>query len=91
MILPKLVNGPGAPQQHRHCPFDGRAEGINEQNAENYCEEPAIKAPTLSITHATCAQPPSMPIAANSRCPPFVLDIPRHAAPSMNVVEGLEV
>jgi len=30
-----------------------------------------------------------MQIAANGRNPPFVLDIPRHAAPSTNVVEGL--
>ena len=28
-------------------------------------------------------------IAAKSHLPPFVLDIPRHTAPSTNVVEGL--
>ena len=27
--------------------------------------------------------------AANVRIPPFVLDVPRHAASCMNVVEGL--
>jgi hypothetical protein len=40
---------------------------------------------------ALSAQQTLVQRAANGGCPPFVLDIPRHAAPSTNVVEGLKV
>ncbi len=45
--------------------------------------------PLYDPTAAICAFETSVPSAAKVGNPPFVLHMPRHAAPSTNVVEGL--